>query len=91
MADRPEVDDVRISIRTTLDTKYRIARAAAHHGLSISKYMKLCTLAHMDEHGLWDLPGRVNQQAQGTEGRPRWSSITETKDPDDKEKGTSFL
>jgi hypothetical protein len=83
--DRPDDRDVRLTIRTTFDTKRRIARAAAHHGLSISKYMKLCTLAHMNEHGLWDLPGRVNQQPAGTEKRPRLSDINETKDPDDKE------
>lgn len=90
MGDRPDDRDVRISIRTTLDTKYRIARAAAHHGMSISKYVKLCTLAHMDEHGLWDLPGRVNQQQQGKEKRRRRSSINETKDPDEQE-GRCFL
>jgi hypothetical protein len=90
MGDRPDERDIRISIRTTLDTKYRIARAAAHHGVSISKYMKLCTLEHMEQHGLWNLPGRVNQQQQGKEGRPRRSSINETKDPDEQE-GRNFL
>lgn len=83
MADRPDDRDVRISIRTTIDTKLRIARAAAHHGLSISKYMKLCTLEHMDEHGLMAVPGRVNQQPKGNERRPRRSAIADRKDPDE--------
>ena len=85
MGDRPDDRDVRISIRTTFDTKYRIARAAAHHDMPISKYMKLCTLEHMHTHGLWNLPGRVNQQRAGEEKRPRLSRINEMKDPDDQE------
>ena len=81
-SDRPDHRDVRLTIRTTYDTKRRIARAAAHHDLSISKYMKLCTIEHMLDHDLWELPGRVNQQRAGKEKRPRLSSINETKDPD---------
>ena len=85
MPDRPDEDNVRLSIRTTFDTKRRIAKAAAHHGMSISKYMKMCTVTHMVEHGLWDLPGRVNQQRAGDEHRSRLSRINEIEDPDDKE------
>ena len=90
MPDRPEHRDVRISIRTTWDTKRRIAKAAAHHGLSISKYMKLCTLQHMREHHLYGLPGRVNQQTPGNEGRPRLSDIASEEDPDEQD-GRRFL
>ena len=85
MPDRPDDDNVRLSIRTTFDTKRRIAKAAAHHGMSISKYMKMCTVRHMVDHGLWDLPGRVNQQRAGDEHRARLSRLNEIEDPDDKE------
>jgi hypothetical protein len=84
-SDRSDDRDVRLTIRTTVDTKRRIARAAAHHDLTISKYIKLCAIEHMLTHDLWELPGRVNQQNAGDEKRPRLSRIHETKDPDDKE------
>jgi hypothetical protein len=85
VADRADELDVRLSIRTTYDTKRRIAKAAAHHGMSISKYMKMCVVQHMQTHDLWDLPGRVNQQVIGTEKRSRLSDLNEIKDPDVKE------
>lgn len=90
MGDRPDHRDVRISIRTTYGTKRRIAKAAAHHGLSISKYMKLCVVEHMRHHNLFDLPGRVNLQTPGTEWRPRLSNIREVDDPDEQD-GKRFL
>jgi len=91
MPDRPPDRDVRISIRTLPDTKRRIAKAAAHHGLSISGYMKRCTIQHMEEHGLWDLRGRVNRQDPKDAKRPRLSDINEVKDPDEQEEGRVVL
>ena len=80
MGDRPADRDVRISVRTTYDTKYRMVRAAAHHGLDLSTFMKLCTLRFMYDTGLWTLPGRVNDK--GRDERPRWTQLHETHDPD---------
>ena len=88
MPDRPPDRNIRISVRTTLDTKARIAKAAAHHGMPISTYMKLCTVEHMQAHGLWSLTGRVNQQKPGKEHRPRLSDLREVMDPDDCEESS---